>query len=81
VSTFSGGVVPLDKGELKRGTKRMTRAIRTGQMDGKRLQKYHRERYSYESIPDRWIMALLDPQEFWGAADQPARSLQIGAKP
>jgi len=60
-------VVPFDDTALKRGIERMARAIRSGQIDGQRLQQYHRERYGYDLLASRWLQALLQPEEFWSA--------------
>ncbi|MFZ3212462.1 MAG: glycosyltransferase family 4 protein [Terriglobales bacterium] len=63
-------VVPLDDGALKLGIERMARAIRSGQIDGRRLQRYHRERYGYDLAAGRWLQALLHPEEFWNGGDE-----------
>ena len=60
-------VVPLSEPALKLGIERMARAIRSGQIDGRRLQQYHRERYGYDLLASRWLQALLRPEEFWSA--------------
>ena len=58
-------VVPLDDAALKLGIERMARAIRNGQIDGQRLQQYHRERYSYDLVAGRWLQTILNPEELW----------------
>jgi len=66
-------VVPLSDRALKLGIERMARAIRSGQIDGRRLQQYHRERYGYDLLASRWLQALLHPEEFWKGGGSPAR--------
>ena len=66
-------VVPLSDAALKLGIERMARAIRSGQIDGRRLQQYHRERYGYDLVASRWLQALLHPEEFWKGGGSPAR--------
>jgi glycosyltransferase involved in cell wall biosynthesis len=65
-------VVPLDDTALKFGIERMARAIRSGQIDGRRLQQYHHERYGYDLVASRWLQALLHPEEFWKGGGSPA---------
>jgi glycosyltransferase involved in cell wall biosynthesis len=66
-------VVPLSDSALKLGIERMARAIRSGQIDGQRLQQYHRERYGYDVVAGRWLEALLHPEEFWKEGGVPGR--------
>jgi len=66
-------VVPLSDAALQLGIERMARAIRSGQIDGRRLQQYHRERYGYDLVASRWLQALLHPEEFWKSGGSHAR--------
>lgn len=59
-------VVPLDNEALIKGIREMAQAIRSGKIDGQRLQSYHQQRYSYDSVSQRWLAALLEPESFWG---------------
>ncbi len=61
-------VVPLDNEALIKGIRDMAHAIRCGKIDGQRLQSYHQQRYSYESVSRRWLAALLEPESFWSRA-------------
>jgi len=72
-------VVPFDDTALKRGIERMARAIRDGQIDGRRLQRYHRERYGYDLLAARWLRALLRPEEFWQGGGLPGRDRWEGS--
>jgi len=58
-------VVWIEDTTLKLGIERMAQAIRSGQIDGQRLQEYHRARYGYDRLASRWLEALLHPQDFW----------------
>ena len=58
-------VVPREDDALIRGIEDMARAIRAGRINGQRLQSYHRQRYSYDSVARRWMEALLEPEIFW----------------
>jgi len=66
-------VVPLSDAVLQLGIERMARAVRSGQIDGRRLQQYHRERYGYDLVANRWLQALLHPEEFWKGGGPPTR--------
>jgi len=66
-------VVPFEEAALKRGIEHMARAIRDGQVDGRRLQQYHRQRYGYDLLAARWLQALLRPEEFWQGSGLPGR--------
>jgi hypothetical protein len=66
-------VVPLSDVALKLGIERMAYAIRSGQIDGRRLQQYHRQRYGYDLVASRWLQALLHPEEFWNGGGAPAK--------
>ena len=61
-------VVSLEDEALIQGIREMARAVRAGRTDGQRLQSYHRQRYSYESVSRRWLEALLEPESFWTRA-------------
>jgi glycosyltransferase involved in cell wall biosynthesis len=63
-------VVPLDNGALKEAIEEMARGIRTGQVRGDRLQAYHRARYGYEVLSERWTRALLYPELLWGNSER-----------
>jgi glycosyltransferase involved in cell wall biosynthesis len=58
-------VVPLDNGALKAAIEEMAAAIRTGRVQGDRLQDYHQARYSYEILSRQWIEALLYPEQLF----------------
>ena len=66
-------VVPFDETALKRGIEHMARAVRNGQIDGRRLQQYHRQRYGYDLLAARWLQALLHPEKFWDEDGSPGR--------
>lgn len=58
-------VVPVDNGCLKGAIEEMVGRIRGGLVRGDRLQDYHRARYGYELLSQRWTEALLAPERFW----------------
>jgi hypothetical protein len=58
-------VVPLENEAIKQGVEQLARAVRADCIDGKRLQRYHAQRYSYDAIASRWVNAILYPREFW----------------
>lgn len=72
-------VVPLNDTALKLGIEKMARAIRGGQLDGMRLQRYHGQHYSYDYLATRWLSALLQPEEFWDGSRMPGTERRGGA--
>jgi glycosyltransferase involved in cell wall biosynthesis len=58
-------VVPNDDQAIKHGIETMTKLIRSGAIDGRRLQRYHARRYGYDSVSRIWSEALLNPERFW----------------
>jgi glycosyltransferase involved in cell wall biosynthesis len=62
-------VVPLDNEALIKGIGDMAQAVRSGKIDGQRLQSYHQQRYSYDSVSRRWLAALLEPESWIGVAE------------
>jgi len=58
-------VVPLENAAFVQAIGEMESAIRAGEIVGRRLQDYHRARYSYEQLAGRWSQALLAPEQCW----------------
>lgn len=58
-------VVANDEMALKQGIEQMVAAIRRGEVQGERLQKYHQRRYGFEKLAEQWIEALLNSENFW----------------
>lgn len=59
-------VVPNDDEAIKSGIQQMVAAIRSGEIDGRRLQKYHERHYGFEKVSELWTEALLNPEFFKG---------------
>jgi len=62
-------VVPNDDESIKRGIETMAKLIRTGAIDGRRLQAYHERQFGFEKMAERWSEALLNAESFWRAND------------
>jgi glycosyltransferase involved in cell wall biosynthesis len=58
-------VVPPTREDIKEGIEVMAKRLRKGDISPQRLQRYYKERYSFEVLAPRWIEALLEPQKFF----------------
>jgi glycosyltransferase involved in cell wall biosynthesis len=70
-------VVPNNDEAIKEGLESMARAIRSGTIDGQRLQRYHKQRYDYEKVSAVWVDALLNPHAFWRSCGSEIDPLQF----
>ena len=70
-------IIANNDNAIKEGIKQMAADIRSGNIDGMRLQKYHEERYGFEQLSRLWVEALLHPEEF--DAHLESRTTQIGS--
>jgi len=64
-------VVPLDNSQIAMAIEEMVQAIRNGQIDGQRLQRYYQEHYAYEKLAAQWLDAI-EHAEIW--ANKPHRA-------
>jgi glycosyltransferase involved in cell wall biosynthesis len=70
-------VVPNNDEAIKEGIESMSRAIRSGAIDGQRLQRYHKQHYGYEKVSAIWVDALLNPHTFWRSGTSRIDPLEI----
>ena len=57
-------VVPLRAEAFIKGVQEVARKLRKGQIDGQRLQSYHKSRFGYEKLSKGWSEALLQPESW-----------------
>lgn len=58
-------VVANDDDAIIAGIEGMAARIRSGSVDGRRLQQFHRQHYSFEKTAAVWVNALMAPEKFW----------------
>ena len=51
-------IVPLNNDKIASGIGEMVNAIRAGEIDGQRLQRYYQVHYAYEKLSSAWLDAI-----------------------
>lgn len=59
-------VVPLTEGAFLEAVEEVAQRIRSGRIDGQRLQAYHQAHFGFDRLARGWKEALLEPESWLG---------------